>query len=407
MADRSAVLIGGGITGALTARELAKAGWKVTLLEGAHVGAGSSSRTAAGIRQQWSTPETVRGMRYAVRFYEQFVEEVDDHTPVIVQKGYLFLHGTEERWAAAKERVQMQQAVGLTEVEALERDELVKRFPYVSPEACVGGTFCPTDGFLLPHLVYQEAARRARNWGAEIVQGAWVTGATHENGRLTEVISAKGRFGADLFVDCTNAWARRTAEILEATELPVDPLKRYLWFIQKSDAISDELFAQMPLVISPSGVYCRPENADTLMMGHAHDTMPDFDFDMEDQDEIEPLYAHDGGIDAEPFASWMQLAEALPPVGEFNGIAATTSGYYGSTPDHNPFLGYDPKVSNLMRLVGFSGHGAMFGPFTALVAKALAEAGADVDTVDVDGEDVSLEAFALDRELGEAETMVI
>ena len=72
--DRSAVCIGGGITGVLAARELLLAGWKVTVLEGRHVGAGSSSRTAAGIRQQFSTPETVRGMRYAVAFYRSFAE---------------------------------------------------------------------------------------------------------------------------------------------------------------------------------------------------------------------------------------------------------------------------------------------------------------------------------------------
>lgn len=407
MADRSVVLIGGGITGALTARELALAGFDVTLLEGAHVGAGSSSRTAAGIRQQWSTPETVKGMRYAVRFYERFVDEIEEGTPVLVQKGYLFLAGDDASWKTAQQRVLMQHAAGLSEVIALERDELVRRFPYVSGEACVGGTFCPTDGFLLPHLVYEGAARSAREHGAKIVQGAWVTEGIQRNGKLTELVSSKGRFGADLFIDCTNAWARRTSELLGASMLPVDPLKRYLWFLRRGTAMPSEQFDQMPLVISPSGVYCRPENSDTLMMGHAHHTMPDFDFDMDDQDEIEPLYAHDGGIDAEPFASWMQLAEALPPVGDFDGITATTSGYYGSTPDHNPFLGFDPAISNLIRLVGFSGHGAMFGPFTALVARALAEAGKDVATAKVDGEDVSLAAFSLQRELSHAETMVI
>ena len=74
MADRRAVCIGGGITGVLTARELRLAGWDVVVLEGRTVGAGSSSRTAAGIRQQFSTPDTVRGMRYAVRFYQAFGE---------------------------------------------------------------------------------------------------------------------------------------------------------------------------------------------------------------------------------------------------------------------------------------------------------------------------------------------
>jgi len=86
------VVIGGGITGTLTARELCLAGCRVTVLEAAHLGAGSSSRTGGGIRQQFSTPGTVRGMRYAVRFYRAFAAEVEDGTSPIVQNGYLFLY---------------------------------------------------------------------------------------------------------------------------------------------------------------------------------------------------------------------------------------------------------------------------------------------------------------------------
>ena len=121
------VVIGGGITGTLTARELALAGHAVTLLEAAHIGAGSSSRTAAGIRQQFSTPGTVRAMRYAVDFYRRFAEETEDGTSPIIQNGYLFLHDDASAWAGAVETVQVQKQAGLTEVEALSPDELVKR----------------------------------------------------------------------------------------------------------------------------------------------------------------------------------------------------------------------------------------------------------------------------------------
>ena len=88
--SRHAVIIGAGITGLLTAIELINRGWKVTVAEAKHIGSGSSSRTAAGIRQQFSTPETVLGMRYSVNFYKNFMETVGGHTDPIVQNGYLF-----------------------------------------------------------------------------------------------------------------------------------------------------------------------------------------------------------------------------------------------------------------------------------------------------------------------------
>lgn len=401
------VIAGGGISGVLCARELRLAGFEVTLLEARHIGAGSSSRTAAGIRQQFSTPGTVRGMRYAVRYFREFASETEDGRSPIVQNGYLFLYDTDESWAAANARVVMQRGAGLVEVEALAADELVRRFPWVDGAKVRGGTFCPTDGFLLPAVVYNEGARRARELGANIVQQAPIEGATHANGRLVAVNTPKGVFEGDLFLDCTNAWARRTARLLGAEELPVDPLKRYLWFLPRAGGMTAPTLAAMPLVVAPNGVYCRPENADTLLLGRAHVATPEPAFTYEDQDQIEPAYAHNTGFDSGAYGAWASVAEVLPPLGEFGGITATTSGYYGSTPDHNPFLGFDRQVSNLVRLVGFSGHGAMFGPFTALVARALCEAGRDVPSVVVDGVDVPIDAFRVGRPFGRKEQMVL
>ncbi|HNH49361.1 MAG TPA: hypothetical protein PKY30_20100, partial [Myxococcota bacterium] len=71
------------------------------------------------------------------------------------------------------------------------------------------------------------------------------------------------------------------------------------------------------------------------------------------------------------------------------------------------FLDFDPLVPNLLRLSGFSGHGAMFGPFTALVGEALVAAGASIPAVEVLGERTPLAPFAIGRDFSGAENMVI
>jgi len=403
---RHAVVIGGGITGILTARELLLNGWTVDVLEAGHIGSGSSSRTAAGIRQQFSTEATVRGMRYSVAFYRQFSHETSDGRSPLVEQGYLFLYDSVDALNAAHDRVTIQRRAGLEDVEVLNAQELALRFPWVDSDTVVGGTFCPSDGFLLPELVYQEGARRVEQLGGKIHQRAEVESATVVDGKLVAVQTTKGEFAADLFVDATNAWTNRLAGRLGAERLPVEPVKRHLWFLDRDGPMTGETMAGMPLVISPSGVYCRPENADTLMMGWGRPTPAEEEFTREDQDAIFPGFAPGDDLDAVPYEAWANLAEAVPEIGEFAGIRATTAGYYANTPDHNPFLCYDRQIPNLIRLVGFSGHGAMFGPFSAKVAAELAEAGEDLVSIDLEGVPVSLSAFARIRDLA-AESLVI
>ena len=402
-----AVVIGGGITGTLSALELRRRGWDVVLLEGQHVGAGSSSCTAAGIRQQFSTRETVFGMRYSVDYYRRWSELVGGGGEPIQQNGYLFLIDDEEAWTSARARVEDQKRWGLSDVEALDPAEVVERFRFVDGDAIQGGTWCPSDGFLRPEVVYNDAAAALRAEGGELRQNAEVTGSCSAGGRLSAVETTKGVVEGDVFLDCTNAWTRRVGALLGATPLPVAALKRYLWFFERGGPMSSAELLAMPLTIAPSGAYCRPENSASLMVGWKHEADDvSSSFSYEDQDGVEAEFSHKSGVDARPYDAWMALAEALPPIGEFAGIAATTAGFYGTTPDHNPFLDLDPAVENLVRLVGFSGHGAMFGPFTARVAVELAE-GRNPSSVELFGEPVALDAFRIGRAFSDSESMVI
>ncbi len=280
--SRTAVVIGAGITGTLTGHSLQKAGWQVTILEAKATGAGSSSRTAAGIRQQFTTAETVLGMRYAVSFYKDFKAQVGGERAPIRQNGYVFL-GRGPR-GPIEERVRVQHSAGLTEVELLSADEAHARFAWLDPHAFDHATWCPTDGFLFPADVYNEAAAAMQRAGGKLLQGTPVTGARHENGRIAAVASGDRWFPADLFVDATNAWSPRLGETLRATALPISPLKRYLWFLERAGSLTGAQLEAMPLVVTPGGAYCRPENEDSLLTGWAHTAGAEPEFTYEDQD---------------------------------------------------------------------------------------------------------------------------
>ncbi len=404
-----AVIIGAGITGALVAHELLLKGADVTVLEAREKGAGSSSRSAACIRQQWSTPATVRAMRYSVRAYDRFGEDFGcgpDVAPPVVHNGYLFLYA--DGWEEAQARVAMQHAAGLTEVEAIPAAALTDRFGRVDATNLKGATFCPTDGFLRPDIVYMEGFRRVEELGGRLIQNFRVMDGAHDGGRLVAVKADDGReVEGDVFVNATNAWAPRLSRRLGGIDLPIAPLKRYLYFVHRGGDVGADEMMDWPMTITPSRAYCRPENPEQLLAGWAHATDPEPEFDWSDQDLIEPPFFHKTGLDNYGFQLWMELAEAMPAIGEFKGIEATTAGFYAVTPDHNPILGFDPQQPGLLHAAGFSGHGAMLGPFTAKAIAAMALAGETLTSVRVEDEEIDVGAMLVGRDFTHAEGMVI
>src|SRR5947199_10815773 len=118
------------------------------------------------------------------------------------------------------------------------------------------------------------------------------------------------------------------------------------------------------------GAHSRPEN-ELLLLAWAHGTNPEPDFSDEDQDRIDPPFNHAHGIDNYGYAILEQVMAFAPRLAEAGGLTATTSGFYGTTPDANPLIGIDSNLSNLVHAVGFSGHGLMHAPITALLVEAL------------------------------------
>src|SRR5262245_31492461 len=314
------VIIGGGVSGALAAVRLAERGFDVVALEKARIGNGSSSRSNACIRAQFGVEETVVGMMYSEWWYMQFHDALEtppeQAQPVIEQNGYLFLYDDPEQagtswrrdlrdgarvaWAQALERVAMQRRVGLP-VEVLTPAEVGARWAYIEPERLIGATWCPTDGFLHPHIIYGEGFRRARELGVSVRQGVEVIGARLRKGRIISLETTDGEVEADWFVNATNAWAPRVSRRLGGVALPIAPTKRYLYHLKVSRPIMpEEELRRLPMTIygmGPGrGAHSRPDGPQ-LIVAWAHATAPEPDFCDEDQDRIEQGYSHENGLD--------------------------------------------------------------------------------------------------------------
>jgi len=398
------VIIGGGVSGALSAVALAERGFEVIALEKATIGNGSSQRSLACIRAQFGVEATVLGMMYSEWWYERIYDllrapEDERGEAVITQNGYLFLYEHPDAippwrrdaraeaatvWAQAQRNVAMQRELGLP-VELLAPAQIGARWPHLATDRLIGATFCAQDGFLKPDLVYRLGFRRARELGVDLREHTEVTGAETHGGRITRVLTTDGPIAADWVVNATNAWAPRVSQRLGAMPLPIAPLKRYLYGFQLSRPIPGAAdWRRLPMTIygvgRGRGAHSRPDagqDPGRLLLAWAHETAPEPDFADDDQDAIQPGFHHavfDEAYGDEVnygYAILRQACDFAPQLADCGGVTATTSGYYAATPDGNPLIGFDTTLANLVHAAGFSGHGLMHAPITAALVAAL------------------------------------
>src|SRR5215469_13242602 len=118
-----AVVVGGGTVGAWCAYFLRLSGLgRVVLVEKRTLGQGASSRAAGVVRTQGGTPWAVKLGEWSRRFYLRQHDELGIDSGFTPQ-GYVLPCFTPDDVAAARERMAMQQGLGL-DVRWLEPDEV-------------------------------------------------------------------------------------------------------------------------------------------------------------------------------------------------------------------------------------------------------------------------------------------
>ena len=340
------VIIGGGVMGASTAFHLAEAGvTDVLLLEKDSLACGSTSKSAGGVRAQFSDAVNIAlGIR-SLPAFEQFGVrpggEIDLH-----QVGYLVLHTDETAWAVAQEAVALQNSLGIPTqlLTAAEAGALSKG---VEVGDVIGATFHPRDGYCSPENVVQGYAAGARALGATVRTGVGVTGIETSGGEITGVVTDQGVVATSTVVCAAGAWSREVGRWV-GVDLPIDPLRRQ---IIVTEPLNEELLALYPMDT--------PMTIDAASTFYLHREGPGLLVGMSYQDES--LGFHDG-FSEDWLPDLLEAMERRAPALLDVGIAHRWAGYYEVTPDHNAVIGEATSVSRFLYAAGFSGHGFLQGP---------------------------------------------
>ena len=348
------VIVGGGIVGSSIAYHLTEAGCRdVLVLEReAHQGQGSTGKSMGGVRAQFATDVNIRMSLYSIDFFAAFDERVG-HPADYQPHGYLFVATCERHLAYLEANRARQAALGLKNVSLVTREEILEMVPQLRGDDILGGTFCPTDGFVDPHSVMMGFMLRARERGARLWLGAEVTGIDLEGGRVTGVRTTRGRVQTGTVVNAAGPWAAGVAR-LAGEELPVEPLRRQL---VPTEPFAD-LPARFPMVIDMStGFHFRREGARILLAWNDPEETPGFKSDF-DPAFVEKILT--------------RAASRVPCLAEAQVNAGRAwAGLYEMTPDHHAVIGRAPNVGGLFLANGFSGHGVMHSPATGRILSDL------------------------------------
>lgn len=348
------VIIGGGIVGSSIAYHLTEAGCTSVLVieREAHQGKGSTGKSMGGVRAQFATPVNILMSLYSINFFANF-DEVVGHPADYRPHGYLFVATSERHMDYLKANHERQRALGLKNVEFVSREDIVRTVPQLRDDDIIGGSFCPTDGFVDPHSVMMGFMLRARARGARLWLDTAVTGIEVEHDRVTGVVTSRGRVATGAVVNAAGAWAAEVARMANV-ELPVEPLRRQL---VPTEPFSN-LPARFPMVIDMStGFHFRREGLRILLAWNDPEETVGFKTDF-DPSFIEKILTRAA-------ARVPCLAEA-----EVNQQRAW-AGLYEMTPDHHAIIGAAPALRGLFFANGFSGHGVMHSPATGRLISEL------------------------------------
>jgi sarcosine oxidase, subunit beta len=185
------LVVGGGITGAATAWNLARQGVDVLLVERGEIGAAGSAANAGSLHAQLQhSPFVERGMSWAdayapatrflldsIGIWRGLGDELGEDLEVSLTGGILVADSSEQM-RAIERKVAAEHDQGLSS-ELLSAADLHARAPYLA-EGMVGGEYCADEGKANPLLATAALARAATECGARVMVRTELRGLTRE-----------------------------------------------------------------------------------------------------------------------------------------------------------------------------------------------------------------------------------
>lgn len=337
------IVVGGGINGSSIAFQLAKRGYKVTVIEQSKIAAKASGAAAGMLGAQTELIGNGPLFRLALKSRAMFpaiIAELEERSGIQIgyeTKGIYKVAVSEKHEQDLKALIKLHNTAG-EKAEWLSNDELIKREPGLA-KSMLGAMFIPEDGQVQAYELSLAFAKAAISLGVEYHDFTTIHDFIIKDGKVTGVQTSQGDLLSDSVVVAAGAWSGLLLEKTGIT-LPVFPVKGECYSVVSNRKLLNS-------TICTEDCYIVPKKSGRYIIGA---TMRANTFD-------EKVTV--GGI-----SSLMNQATALLPEIANAEWEKAWAGIRPISGDGLPFLGEHPYVKQLYIATGHYRNGILLAPAT-------------------------------------------
>ncbi|HEX2449529.1 MAG TPA: glycine oxidase ThiO [Gemmatimonadales bacterium] len=340
------VVVGGGVVGAACARELARNGRRVAILDpgGAR---GQAWRASAGLlapQIEGRQGDLLFELGLAGReLYSDLAETLREATGIDVglwRGGSASLAMTEAEADDLRSKVAWQRQQGHV-CDWLGADEVRERYPWVGDS--VGALWAPHESALDPVRLVDAFRADARAHAAELIDDE-VVGLDRRGDQITGVTGRRGRYSAGAVLLAAGAWVRLLSGL--PRPLAVEPVRGQMVALQWPDGVERAIVYHRDCYLLARG--------DEAIAGSTMEYV-----------------GYDPSVTSSGLGRVLSAVVALcPPLGNLS-VSRSWAGLRPMTPDGLPILGPEPRLPGLWYAAGYGRHGVLLAGITAMLLRLM------------------------------------
>ncbi|MGI6150170.1 MAG: NAD(P)/FAD-dependent oxidoreductase [Limnochordia bacterium] len=350
------VIVGGGIIGTATARELSKYQLDVLVVEKeAEVGWGTTKANSGIVHAGFHEEPGSLKAKYCFpgnQMYPQLCEELD---VCFKQNGILMVARNEEEYEIVKQYYQRGRDRGVP-VELLTREQALELEPALNPDIA-GALHAPEGGSVMPFELAAALMENAMQNGAKLLINSPVVAAGLEGGRKV-LETPDHRIEAKVVINAAGLFADDLAQMFGDDYFAIKPRKgeEYLFDMETKDLVTRTIFP-VPSKVS-KGILVIPTSEGNLMIGPTGDNI----------DEKENL-----NTSREGFQRILDGASSLVTGINPRKIIAQFAGVRAASDRGDFIVELSPNVPGLIHLAGMESPGLTAAPAIAVDAVRLVQ----------------------------------